>query len=331
MSRHILFIVVVLWIAGCNNESESSKFDDILKQPPYSSLSDSIQKQSGNDDLYFRRAVLLNKNSFPEPALADFQKAWALQKKEQYAFAISTILADKKPDSAIVFLTSAIKELPQSILLRISLARSYEAVNKTDDALRITNEILQRNPQQVDVLKMKAGLLGKKGNDAEALTLLEQAYSFTPYDVELNYVLALRYAETKNPKVLSLCDSLIKKDSLHLHADPYYYKGIYYSNINDKGMAITFFNQAIKTDYYFLNAYIEKGSILYEQKRFTEASDVFNLVMSISPKFADAYYWLAKCQEAMGQKEEAKLNYQRAYGLDKSFTEAKEAAEKIVN
>jgi hypothetical protein len=31
----------------------------------------------------------------------------------------------------------------------------------------------------------------------------------------------------------------------------------------------------------------------------------------------------------MGQKEEAKLNYQRAYGLDNSFTEAKEAADKI--
>lgn len=331
MSRHILIIVVVLWITGCNNQGESSKFDDILAQPPYSSLSDSIQKQPENDDLYFRRAVLLNKNNFPEPALADFHKAWALQKREQYAFAISTILADKKPDSAIVFLTTALKDLPQSILLQISLARSYEAMNKTDDALRIAKGILQINPQQVDVLKMKADLLGKKGNDTAALAVLEKAYSLTPFDVELNYVLALRYAETKNPRVLSLCDSLIKKDSLHIHAEPYYYKGIYYSNINDKGKAITSFNQAIKTDYYFLNAYIEKGSILYEQKRWPEASSIFNLAISISPKFADAYYWLAKCQEAMGQKDEAKLNYQRAYGLDKSFIEAKEAAGKIGN
>jgi hypothetical protein len=30
-------------------------------------------------------------------------------------------------------------------------------------------------------------------------------------------------------------------------------------------------------------------------------------------------------------KEEAKLNYQRAYGLDKTLVEAKEAAERIVN
>ncbi len=32
----------------------------------------------------------------------------------------------------------------------------------------------------------------------------------------------------------------------------------------------------------------------------------------------------------MGQKEEAKLNYQRAYALDNSFTEAKEAANWII-
>jgi TolA-binding protein len=53
-------------------------------------------------------------------------------------------------------------------------------------------------------------------------------------------------------------------------------------------------------------------------------------VFSISPKsfrtYADAYYWLGKCQEVTGKKEEPGFNYQRAYGLDKSLTEAKEAA-----
>jgi hypothetical protein len=31
----------------------------------------------------------------------------------------------------------------------------------------------------------------------------------------------------------------------------------------------------------------------------------------------------------MGHKAEAKVNYERAYGLDKSMTEAKEAANKL--
>jgi hypothetical protein len=38
---------------------------------------------------------------------------------------------------------------------------------------------------------------------------------------------------------------------------------------------------------------------------------------------------MGKCQEALGQKQEALLNYQRAYGLDKTFAEAQEAAERL--
>ena len=64
-------------------------------------------------------------------------------------------------------------------------------------------------------------------------------------------------------------------------------------------------------------------------KRYPDALKVFNLALTISPKFADNYYWIAKCQQAMGQREEAKLNYQRAYGLDNTFIAAKDSAGKL--
>jgi tetratricopeptide (TPR) repeat protein len=142
-------------------------------------------------------------------------------------------------------------------------------------------------------------------------------------------MLALRLAETKNSLVISLCDSLIKADSLNLHADPYYYKGIYYSAINDKAKALSLFDEAIRHDYNFLDAYIEKGSLLYDEKKFVEALKTFQLANTISNTFPDAYFWTGKCQEAMGQKDEARLNYQRAYELDKTFTTAKEAMDKL--
>lgn len=326
-----VFATVLIILSSCNDNTPTSPYEEILALPPFAVLTDSIKNEKINPDLYFRRAVLLNSNNFPEPALADFQQAWSLKKEEKYAYAISTILVDKNPDSAALFLNESLKELPQSTLLRISLARSYNAQNKTEEALKVCDEILQMNPEQVDVLKLKAGLLEKKQDFAASIRILEKAYSITPYDIELNYILALKYAEAKNPKVINICDSLIKMDSLGVHADPYYYKGIYYSNINDKAKALSLFNEAIKHDYNFLDAHIEKGIILYDQQKYEEAYQSFNLAMTISPKYADSYYWMAKCQEATGNKAEAKLNYQRAYGLDKTLKEAKEAADKIVN
>lgn len=319
----------LILVSSCNNKSTNSPYSEILSQPPYAGLSDSIKQQPGNDELYFRRAVLLNSNDLPEPALVDFNKAWELKKNEKYAFGLSNLLLDKKPDSAIIFLKQAIEKLPQSFLLQLTLARSLNAQNKTDEALKICNEMLQKNPEQVDVLKIKAELLSKKGNVAEAIHTLEKAYRFTPYDIDLNYGLAYKYAENKNAKVIALCDSLIKKDSLNLHAEPYYYKGIYFSNINDKVKALNLFDLAIQHDYYYLNAHIEKGRILFEQKKFPDALRTFQLANTVSPKFPDAYFWIGKTQEAMGQKAEAKLNYQRAYSLDKTFEEAKEASDRI--
>src|SRR6186713_1444254 len=94
----ILILSFLLW--GCNsNKDASSPFAEILSQPPFASITDSIRKEPGRDDLYFRRAVLLNKNNLPEPALADFKKAWSLDKQERYALGIGTILLDRHSDS----------------------------------------------------------------------------------------------------------------------------------------------------------------------------------------------------------------------------------------
>ncbi len=327
----VIAAFILIFFSACNNKDTSSPFSEILSQPPYSSLTDSIKKQPNNDELYFRRAVLLNKNNLPEPALADFQKAWSLSKHEKYAFEVTNVWIDKKPDSAVVFLHSALKELPESFLLRLSLARAYNGLNKTDNVLKVCEEILQSIPDQPDVLLLQSELLEKKGDTQGAITALEKAYRLVPLNMDLAFRLAYQYAETKNPKTLSFCDSLIRKDSLKLHADPYYVKGLYYSNINNKAKAIQLFDETIKHSYNYLNAYIEKGKILVEQKKTVEAYKVFNLANTIKPAFPDAYYWMGVCQEALGQTEEAKLNYEKAYSLDKTFIEAKEAVERIGN
>jgi len=327
-AKIVLAFVLLLTIISCNNEESDSPFAAILKQQPFAPLTDSIRHEKNNDELYFRRAVLLNSNNLPEPALEDFRRAWSLKKDERYAIAISSLLIDKKPDSAIIFAKYALKLLPKSILLQMTLAHGYQVKNQADQALAICDTILMQNPQQVDAMKLRAELYDIKGWKEIAIRQLETAYQLTPYDIELNYILALKYAETSNKKVLVLCDSLIRIDSLDVHAEPNYYKGIYYSNLGDKQKAINEFSEALRKDYYFLDGYIEKAAALYETKRYNDAVKTLQLALTISPKFADAYYWLGKCLEATGDKEQANLNYQKAYGLDGNLTEAKEGMDR---
>lgn len=329
MTRILLLFVGFYLLTGCNSNEESSPYSEVLAQAPYSVLTDSIKKEPKRDELYFRRAVLLNKNNFPEPALADFKKAWSIRQDESYAIGISNILVDKKPDEGVSFLKEALNALPKSLFLRLSLARAYNALDKTDDALAVCNAILQEQPDQVNTLILQTDLFQKKGDSIAVLKNLEKSYSLAPVNLEVALKLAYQYAETKNPKVIPLTDTLIMRDSLNLHADPYYVKGLYYSNIGDKEKAIQFFDKTITRDYNYLNAYIEKGKALLDEQKVTPAYKVFGLANTIDPAFADAWFWIAKCQEQMDLKDEAKQNYEKAYSLDKTFTEAKEAADKI--
>lgn len=319
----------IIFFSGCTNGEDQSPYKEILSQPPFASLSDSIKKEPGRDELYFHRAVLLNKNNFPEPALADFKKAWSLQKKEQYALGIATLLLDKKPDSAVSFINDALKDLPKSILLRLTLAKAYQSENKIPDALNVCDSLLQINPQQLNTLLLKADLLDQQNNTIASIKTLEQAYAINSNIKDLDYNLAYKYASTKNPRTIAFCDTLLKKDSLNEHAEPLYFKGVYFENMGDINKALILFNLAIVRDYTFLDAYMNKGKILYDQKKYNEAIKVYSLALNVQSTYADAYFWLGKCQEALGKKEDARLNYQRAYGLDKTLTDAKVAADHL--
>lgn len=324
----ITLSVLILCITACNQQNEKTPYDSILQKPPFDILTDSIQREKDNDALYYRRGLQLKEANYTDPALADFNKAWSLNKREEYAVHISSILLDKKPDSAEVFLQSALLIIP-SVFFELQLAEAYILQNKNEEALKVYDEILKKEPRQIDALMKRSALLEEKGESIESLASLEKAYVLAPFDVEISYALAYKYAENNNGKAIALSDSLIRMDSSASHAEPYYFKGVYYANTGNKEKAIQLFNQAIQKDYNFFDAHMEKGVIYFEQDKLDEAYKTFELVITISPSYANAYYWIGKIQEKQSMLKEAKLNYQRAYGLDKSLTEAKQAADKI--
>src|ERR1051325_8304950 len=116
--------ILFAFFMACNNH-EPSPYDDLLSKPPYKALTDSIKRFSSNHLLYYRRGMMLYRNSNYPPALSDFQQAWSMDKNEDYAVAVSTVLLAGKPDSAVLFLKDAIKVFPKSIPLQLNLASAY--------------------------------------------------------------------------------------------------------------------------------------------------------------------------------------------------------------
>ncbi len=88
-------------------------------------------------------------------------------------------------------------------------------------------------------------------------------------------------------------------------------------------------DRCINNNYTYMEAYMEKGFIYYDAKKFDDALKVFQQAITVNNLYADAYYWEAKCYEAKGNKQDAILNYQRSLGLDKNLKEAKEALKRL--
>lgn len=321
------FVATVLFnCVACNNNSQQS---DPLSKAPYDKITDSIHQAPNDAGLYYRRGTLLYRNGEVALAENDLRTAWQLNASEERALRLTTVLKQKNSDTAIAFLQQALKKLPQSISLHILLAKGYESKNQTDKALAICDQVIKQFPGQIDALVLKSGLLKQQDKNKEALSVLEMAYSYAPDDVDLVHQLAFEYAEAKNTKALSLSDSLIKVDVEKRHAEPYYFKGLYFENTGNYKEAVRYFDEAISHDYNFLDAYLDKGQTYYNQKKYQEALKTFQLTTTVFPSEALPYFWIGKAQQALGKKDEARLNYQRAYGLDKTFEEAKDSSDHV--
>lgn len=190
--------------------------------------------------------------------------------------------------------------------------------------------LLQKNPANPAWLYMKADALEKTADTAGAINLYQEAINAAGLFVEAEMRLANLYAETGNPKALEVINGLLKQPSaLRLRSDLLMIRGIYYTKIKDRNKALATYNQIIKEDYSYLDAYLEKGLVYYDNNQFEEARNVFQLSTSIKNSFADGYYWMARCEEKLNQKDAALNNYKRALALDQSLTEAREGISRL--
>lgn len=250
--------------------------------------------------------------------------------------AVTTITETK--DSIQQLLKSfqdSIRKYPQDTLLKYEYVQTLQDAGKYKDAISLLDSLNGKVDSAnlkayFSYLYKRAELLSQVGDTAKAIKTLE-LYVIPGELTESGKQLANLYAETKDPKTIAFCNAMIKNDASGKDPEPDYFKGTYYYNIGDIDKALQQFNTCINKDYTFLDAYMEKGRILYKEAKHKEAIEVYDLAIKVSNTFADAHFWKGKCQEALGQKEEAKISYQRAYAFDKTFTEAKLAAERIKN
>jgi tetratricopeptide (TPR) repeat protein len=226
-------------------------------------------------------------------------------------------------------LKEAIAKHPDSILLKESLIQYYEDNGNVDLAVTETKNLLQKDSLNVKYWDKLAQLyIYSKNDTASAISCLEKAVNIFP---EPEYIISLgvMYAQTKNTKAIEIANALLIGKKANADKEALFIKGLYYSSIDEKTKAISFFDECTKLDYTYVSAYLEKGIILYNAKKYQQSLDVFTKAVTVQNTFDEGYYWMGKCFEKLNNTTDAIESYKMALSYDPNYIEAKDALGKL--
>ena len=119
-------------------------------------------------------------------------------------------------------------------------------------------------------------------------------------------------------EAINYFDISIKLNPKDVHA--YYKRGIAKFELGMYREAIADYDQAMQLNPEIVYRW-ERALAKFNYQDYKGAIDDFDKVIELYPKFAGAYYIRAKAKDAMGQKEDAKADFEMAKTLDPSIGE----------
>ncbi|HSN61670.1 MAG TPA: tetratricopeptide repeat protein [Ferruginibacter sp.] len=219
-------------------------------------------------------------------------------------------------------LTDAVKQYPDSVIMVENLAQYYRENEAYEQALLTINQAIKRDSSIAKYWHMKGILHYENADTVQAIASLETSIRLSKNLTDL-LLLAKIYAETKNPLTITLCDDFIKQNEFVKEA--IFIKGLYFRNIHENEKAFSYFDEAIAAGYTFMEPYIEKAKLLYDQGKYMDALLVLDKALKVNNSYAEGYYHMGRCFEKLDRLADAKESYETTLIYNSDYQEAREA------
>lgn len=236
-----------------------------------------------------------------------------------------------KTDSVLQKLEEDISKYPDSVKLYNAIADTLVNRRQFAEAAKWFDKLIRRGDRQNYYYWFLKGDAFRRGQLYDSAIVAYRTYLLEfPDDEQVLLNLANTYAEAGNKNALDLANLIAARyPNREMRSEAAFIKGVYYNTVRDYENARRWLDTTILLNYTFSEAYMEKGYALYDQGKYKLALQSFQRLATINNGYADAWYWMAKSQEALGLYKEAVNNYESAYALDRTLTEALAAIERL--
>lgn len=238
---------------------------------------------------------------------------------------------------------------PTSVDLRLFQVEIYVFEEKLELAEKLINELQSIEYFNEEIHIQKANILSKKGCHQEAVKELEIALEMTEDEAEIYSMLGMEYLFVENLEEAKNCfekcleldpedysalynivycfefleqtDEAIRFLNSFIEKNPYseiawHQLGKQYASANNLLEALRAYGYANLIDENFTGAYLEKGKVLEELKRYREAIQNYKVTLTLDDPSSFALLSIGRCYEQINKPKLAIRYYNEAVHID---------------
>lgn len=213
---------------------------------------------------------------------------------------------------------------------KVKQTEDHASKGEISEAIKLLSVELNKSPENTTTLYKLGNLYLLDGDTAKAITSIQQSIEKGNKDPEAIMKIGFLLANNNDAKCLKYAQSLINESkTAKTTYMGYFLKGIYFANIGERVKALNAFDQTIIENYRFVDAYIEKAILLYENKEFNNSIALLKKGIEVNKFQADLYYWIGRNCEKLKEMDECIYAYEQTLALDPSFENAKTRLDSI--
>lgn len=330
----IFFVSSLFMISSCggggtapqeNINNDTSDIADTLKQ-----LNQQLATDPENVELRHKRAIYFLNNKEYQKSLDEMMLVLKIDSsKAPYYMTLSDIyFYTNKTGASKRALEKAIELDEENTDALLKLAELYLYVKKNDLSIEYINKALKINQYNAKAYFMKGMNYKDLKDTAKAIssmqTAVEQDQSYYHAYMQMGLLTAAR----KNPIAIQYYKNAIRIQSNSKEA--WYAIAKFYQDTGDWENAITTYNALITADAQNKYAHYNLGAIhLINLKKYQQAATDFTAAIHIDPNYTEAYYGRGLAYGALGNRQEARDDFQRCLRINPDYEPAKTELNKL--
>jgi tetratricopeptide (TPR) repeat protein len=185
----------------------------------------------------------------------------------------------------------------------LAIARVYEAAGNTEEAMQAYQHALAFEPTQVDASVNLAALYQAEERWDEAQAVYERGLEVVPNSPELVAALADLLAQTdRSAEARALLDQAVERSPTAAHLVA---RASYQVDRGDLDAALIDLEEALRSQPGSLDALLVLGQVKLEQRKYEEAREAFQSIVSLAPGLPVGYIQLGRLANKLGDRDAA--------------------------